>query len=64
MYIEGAARKRPQNSHTLNALIYQADYAYKRPHNLDKSSLSNSYLWLRNIHPEVNMSCIYGEVSI
>ena len=64
MQLKRAARKRPQNSHTLNALTYQADCAYKRPHSLDKSSLSNSYLWRRNVHPEVNMSCIYGEVSI
>ena len=33
----------PQNSHTLNALTYQADCAHKRPHNLDKSSHSNSF---------------------
>ena len=64
MLLEGAARKLSQKSHTLSTLTYQADCAYLRPHNLDKSSLSNSYLWLHNVHTEVNMSCIYGEVSI
>ena len=57
MYLEGVS------GHTPNALTYQADCAYKIPHNLDKSGLSNSFLWLFNVHPAVNIFCTYGEVS-
>ena len=53
MQLEGATGNLPRNSHTLNALTYQADCAYKTPHNSNKSSLSNSFLWLLNVHPEL-----------
>ena len=42
MLLEVVTRNLPRNCHTPNALIYQADCAYKMPHSLDKSSLSNS----------------------
>ena len=43
MILKGATGNLPRNSHTLNALIYKADCAYKRPRNLDKISHSNSF---------------------
>ena len=35
-----------------------------RYHNLDQSSLSNSFLWMLNVHPLANMFSTYGELSI
>ena len=62
--LEGETGNLPRNSHTLNTLTHQADCAYKRPHNSDKSSLSNSFSWLLSVHPLANSSSKYGELSI
>ena len=53
-----------QNSYALNTLTNQADCAWWRHHNLDKSSLSISLLWLLNVHPLANVFWKYGERSI
>ena len=51
----------PKTAMHLNALTYQVDYACLRHHNLDKSSLSISFLWLLSVHSLANMFWRYGQ---
>ena len=53
-----------QNSYALNALTYQADFAWWRHHNLNKSSLNILVLWLLIVNPLASMFWKYGELLI